>query len=254
MGTLLADGSGALGGLSGGLGGPSGSVDWSLVQHINGLARHLPSWLDSTLAFLGEYGVPLASVLMVVAGWSWARRRPDAPAAVAGMLWAGLASGIALMLNIPVRAIVQRQRPFVAHPGQLDLLTSHQANGSFASDHATFTMAVAVGLLLVNRKLGLIAGVLAAVEGFLRVFMGVHYPTDVIGGYALGTATVLLLAPLAMAVLVPLTRSAARTAAAPLIVSRDRAPRRRRPARRAVPVPSQHGGGEQHDDDRDLAA
>lgn len=250
MATLLADGAGAAGG--GGLGDQSGSIDWSLVLHINGLARHLPAWLDSALAFLGEYGVPLASVLMVAVGWSWARRRPDAPAAVAGMLWAALASGIALMLNIPVRAIVQRQRPFVAHPGQLDLLTSHQANGSFASDHATFTMAVAIGLLLVNRRLGLIAGALAAFEGFLRVFMGVHYPTDVVGGYALGSATVLLLAPLAMALLVPLTRSAARTAAAPLIVARDRSPRR--PARRTAPVPARRDGGEQHEDDRDLAA
>ncbi len=239
--TLLADDSGAVGG---------GSIDWTLVSRINGLARHLPAWLDSALAFLGEYGVPMASVLMLVAGWSWARRRPDAPGAVAGVLWAGLASGIALVLNIPVRAIVQRQRPFVAHPGQLDLLTNHQANGSFASDHATFTMAVAIGLLLVNRRLGVIAGALAGFEGFLRVFMGVHYPTDVVGGYALGTATVLLLAPLAMAVLVPLTRSASRTAAAPLIVAPNRSPRR--PVRRAAAVPPQHGGGTA--DDRDLAA
>ena len=240
MATLLADGSGVM---------SSGSMDWSLVSRINGLARHLPAWLDSVLAFLGEYGVPLASVLVIVAAWNWARRRPDAPAAVAGVLWAALASGIALVLNIPVRAIVQRQRPFVAHPGQLDLLTSHQANGSFASDHATFTMAVAVGLLLVNRKLGVVAGALAGIEGFLRVFMGVHYPTDVVGGYALGTATVLLLAPLAMAVLIPLTRSAARTAAAPLIVAPARATRR--PLRRAA-VPSPHGS--ETDDDRDLAA
>ena len=238
MATLLADGGGGV---------SSGSIDWTLVSGINGVSRHLPSWLDSVLAFLGEYGVPLVAVLLVLVGWSWARRRPDAPAAVAGVLWAALASGIALMLNIPVRAMVKRQRPFVAHPGQLHLLTDHQANGSFASDHATFTMAVAVGLLLVNRRLGLIAGGLAAVEGFLRVFMGVHYPTDVIGGYALGTATVLLLAPLAMAVLVPLTRSVARTAAAPLITAPDR-----RAPRRSAAVPAQHD--RETDDDRDLAA
>ncbi|QMU80697.1 phosphatase PAP2 family protein [Streptacidiphilus sp. PB12-B1b] len=233
----------------------SGSIDWTLVSGINGLARDLPSWLDSALSFLGEYGVPLASVLMIAVAWGWARRRPDAPAAVAGVLWAGLASGLALVLNIPVRGLVQRQRPFVAHPGQLDLLTNHQANGSFASDHATFTMAVAVGLLLVNRRFGLIAGGLAAVEGFLRVFMGVHYPTDVVGGYALGTATVLLLAPLAMAVLVPLVRSAARTGAGPLIAA---SPRRgsRRTDRRGDALPPLYGqrDGADHDGDRDLAA
>ena len=248
MATLLADGSGAVG---------SGSIDWTLVSDINGLARDLPSWLDSTLAFLGEYGVPLASVLMLGWAWAWARRRPDAPAAVAAVLWAGLASGVALVLNIPVRDMVQRQRPFVAHPGQLDLLTNHLANGSFASDHATFTMAVAVGLLLVNRKFGAIAGGLAAFEGFLRVFMGVHYPTDVVGGYALGTATVLLLAPLAMAVLVPLARSAARTAAGPL-VSAPADGSTRRGGRRSAAVPPRQGQPDQDaaqgGGDRDLAA
>ncbi|WP_063771465.1 phosphatase PAP2 family protein [Streptacidiphilus albus] len=241
MATLLADG--------------SDSIDWTLVSRINGFARDLPGWLDSVLSFLGEYGVPLASVLMLVVAWNWARRREDAPSAVAGVLWAGLASGIALVLNIPVRAIVQRPRPFVAHPGQLDLLTNHQANGSFASDHATFTAAIAVGLLLIHRKFGLIAAGLAAFEGFLRVFMGVHYPTDVVGGYALGTSTVLLLAPLAMAVLVPLTRSAARTAAGPLIVAPAGRPSRRsgrragRPHSATAPAaPDQPGDGPSQDD------
>ncbi|MFC1433547.1 phosphatase PAP2 family protein [Streptacidiphilus sp. N1-3] len=209
-----------------------GSIDWTVVSHVNGLARHLPSGVDSLLSFLGEYGVPLLSVLLLVLAWLGARRRPDAPVAVAGVLWAGIAAGVALVLNVPVRAMVQRPRPFVAHPGRLDLLTNHQANGSFASDHATFTMAVAVGVLLVNRKYGLLAMALAGFEGFLRVFMGVHYPTDVIGGFALGTAATLLLAPIAMAVLVPLTHSLARGSLAPIVLAQ----RRGRSGRGAVPA------------------
>ncbi len=41
--------------------------------------------------------------------------------------------------------------------------------------------------------------------------MGIHYPTDVIGGLALGTAVVLVLAPLAMAALTPVVRAVARS-------------------------------------------
>jgi undecaprenyl-diphosphatase len=211
--TLLADG--------------GGSLDWSVVSAVNGLATSLPHAVDTALAFLGEYGVPLGSVLLLLAAWARARKGAGAPVSVAGVLWAGLAGGLALMLNVPVRAMVQRPRPFVAHPGQLDLLMSHQANGSFASDHATFTMAVAVGLLLVHRKWGLVAVVIAVFEGFLRVFMGVHYPSDILGGYALASATALLLAPLAMALLVPFTHALTRTAAAPLVTARAREPRRR---------------------------
>jgi undecaprenyl-diphosphatase len=203
--TLLADG--------------GGSLDWSVVSAVNGLATSLPHAVDTALAFLGEYGVPLGSVLLLLATWARARKGAGAPVSVAGVLWAGLAGGLALMLNVPVRAMVQRPRPFVAHPGQLDLLMSHQANGSFASDHATFTMALAVGLLLVDRRLGLVGIGLAFFEGFLRVFMGVHYPSDVLGGYALGTATVLLLAPVAMAVLTPFTHALTRTALRPVVVA-----------------------------------
>jgi len=206
-----------------------GNPDTALLFDINGISRHLPGFLDSFLGFLGEYGVPLSSLAVLALAWRWARRRPGggAPAAVAAVMWAGLAAGLGLVLNVAVRALVQRPRPFVTYPGRLHLLMDHSANGSFASDHATFTMAVAVGLLLINRRFGAIGVVLAAFEGFLRVFMGVHYPTDILGGYALATATSLLLAPLAMALLVPFAHALTRTAARPLVAARAEEPRRR---------------------------
>jgi undecaprenyl-diphosphatase len=215
-----------------------GSLDWDVVSSVNGLARHLPSALDSLLAFMGEYGVPLASVLMLLATWLWARKQSDPAGSVAGVLWAGLAAGLALVANVPVRALVERPRPFIEHPGSLDLLMDHQANGSFASDHATFTMAVAVGVFLVNRRYGFVAMGLAVLEGFLRMFVGVHYPTDILGGFALGTAVTLLLAPIAMALLTPLAHSVSRSALAPLIAHpRPRPATGRRSARRGGPAP-----------------
>jgi undecaprenyl-diphosphatase len=92
-------------------------------------------------------------------------------------------------------------------------------------------MAIAVDLLLVSKRLGAAAVLLALAEGFCRLYMGVHYPTDVLGGFALGTATVLLLAPAALAVLVPLCQSVGRSAAGPLI-SAGRSSRGERAARR----------------------
>lgn len=130
--------------------------------------------------------------------------------AVTGIVWAPLAAGIALLVNIPIRGFVERPRPFRDHQG-LDVLVSGKNDFSFVSDHATMAMALAVGLFVANRKFGFAAIALALVEGFCRVYMGVHYPTDVIGGFALGTATALLLAPLAMALLTPVVTAVSRS-------------------------------------------
>ncbi|MET9416474.1 phosphatase PAP2 family protein [Streptomyces klenkii] len=193
-----------------------GNPDTSTLYDINGLAKDAPGWLDHTMEFIGEYGIVLGlAVLMVLAWWSL-RRRQDAPAAVAALLWAPLAAGLALLVNIPIRGFVKRPRPFVDHSG-LEVLVKGKTDYSFVSDHATLTMAIGVALFVANRKYGLIGIGLAFLEGFCRVYMGVHYPTDVVGGLALGTAVALLLAPLAMMVLTPLTRAVARTRFARLV-------------------------------------
>ncbi|MEV6317623.1 phosphatase PAP2 family protein [Streptomyces sp. NPDC051776] len=181
--------------------------DVSLLYEINGYARDAPGWFDSTVTWIGEHGITFAMVLLVVACWWDVRRREDAPTAVAGLLWAPLAAGLALLVNIPIRDFVERPRPYVDHQG-LAVLLPGKSDYSFVSDHATLVMALAVGIFIAHRTFGLVGIALAFLEGFSRVYMGLHYPTDVVGGFALGTAVTLLLAPWAMALLTPLTRAA----------------------------------------------
>ncbi|NUK20964.1 phosphatase PAP2 family protein, partial [Streptomyces lunaelactis] len=177
--------------------------DLSLLYDINGLAKDAPSWLDRTMEFTGEYGIMLALVLLVLWCWWSVRRRgttEDSVAAVAGLVWAPLAAGIALLVNIPIRGFVERPRPFRDHEG-IEVLVAGKTDFSFVSDHATMAMAIGAGLFVAHRTFGLAAIGLALAEGFCRVYMGVHYPTDVVGGFALGTAVTLLLEPLALALL-----------------------------------------------------
>nr|WP_307806849.1 phosphatase PAP2 family protein [Streptomyces sp. FH025] len=201
--------------------------DLGLLRAVNDLAKSSPQWLDHLVSWVGEYGILIGLAMLGLVGWLQARRRPDAPVAIAGLLWVPLSVAIAELANLPIAAIVNRPRPFVDHPDLLVLVDGKAGTHSFVSDHSTMTMAVAVALFLVNRRLGWIAGGLALLQGFCRMFMGVHYPTDVIGGFALAVAVVLLLAPIAMAVLVPLCHALSRTAVAPLI----RAPERGGPGR-----------------------
>ncbi len=183
--------------------------DVEVLYDVNGLAKDAPGWVDHAMALVGEYGIIAALLLLTLWGW-WSARRSSADGeaaafSLAGLLWAPLAAGMALLVNIPVRGLVERPRPFVDHKG-LVVLVDGKNDFSFVSDHATLTMALAVGLFMVNRRLGLAGIALAALEGFCRVYMGVHYPTDVLGGLALGTAVALLLAPAALWALTPLAR------------------------------------------------
>ncbi|KUJ53560.1 Undecaprenyl-diphosphatase BcrC [Streptomyces sp. MBT84] len=182
--------------------------DVDLLYDINGLAKDVPHWLDRGLGFVGEYGILLAMVLLVVGCWWAVRRRggEGVASSVAALVWAPLAAGIAVLVNMPIRGFVQRPRPFVDHQG-IDVLVSGRSGFSFVSDHATLTMAMAAGLFVAHRKFGLAGLGLALLEGFSQVYMGAHYPTDVVGGFALGTAVALLLSPLATALLTPVMKA-----------------------------------------------
>ncbi|MFJ7149311.1 phosphatase PAP2 family protein [Streptomyces sp. NPDC100445] len=199
--------------------------DVDLLYDINGLAKDAPHWWDRVMEFVGEYGLLLAMVLLIVWCWWSVRRRggEEAAPSVAALVWAPLAAGLAVLVNVPIRGFVQRPRPFLDHEG-LDVLVSGKNDFSFVSDHATITMALGVGLFVAHRRFGLVGIGLALLEGFCRVYMGVHYPTDVVGGFALGTAVVLLLSPPATALLTPLMRAVERSPRVGGLVRRRSAP------------------------------
>lgn len=194
--------------------------DVSLLYDINGLAKDAPRWSDGVMEFVGEYGLLLGMVLLVLWCWWGVRRRggEDAASSVAALAWVPLAAGIAVLVNVPIRGFVERPRPFVDHEG-LKVLVTGKTDYSFVSDHATLTMAMGVALFVANRKFGLVGIVLGLLGGLLRVYMGVHYPTDVVGGFALGTAVALLLSPVAMALLTPLAKAVERSPRAGWLVS-----------------------------------
>ncbi|MFF8384762.1 phosphatase PAP2 family protein [Streptomyces kanasensis] len=228
-----------------GLASDGSNPDVSLLYDINGLAKAAPTWFDRVMEFVGEYGIMLALVLVALWCWWSVRRRgtpEDSATAVAGLIWAPLAAGIALLVNVPIRGFVERPRPFLDHEG-LEVLVAGKTDYSFVSDHATMAMAIGVGLFVAHKRFGLAGIALALTEGFCRVYMGVHYPTDVVGGLALGTAVALLLAPVALALLTPLTSALARSPRAGRLVRSRRAPRGARHQTVDLPDPRAEAAG-----------
>ncbi|MEU6032393.1 phosphatase PAP2 family protein [Streptomyces tauricus] len=206
-----------------GLADSGSNPDVDLLYDINGLAKDAPHWFDRVMEFVGEWGLLLVMVLLVLWCWWNVRRRggDEAASSVAALIWAPLAAGVAVLVNVPIRGFVERPRPFVDHEG-LDVLIGGKSDYSFVSDHSTLMMAMGVGLFVANRKFGLVGIGLALLGGFCRVYMGVHYPTDVVGGFALGTAVVLLLSPLATALLTPVVKAVERSRRVGWLVRADR--------------------------------
>lgn len=162
-----------------------------LFLQVNAVARRTP-WLHPAMCGYATYAVALFAVLLL-AGWWVARRRGTAlPAA----LWTPVGVLLAVAVNQPLVAVVHHARPYSVLPGIL-VLADRTSDPSFPSDHATMAGAVAAGLLLVDRRLGLSTAVAALVLGFARVYIAAHYPADVLAGFALGAAVTLLGYPLA---------------------------------------------------------
>jgi membrane-associated phospholipid phosphatase len=166
---------------------PLRQLDDQLLLAINSFARHT-TWLHAPFLAYAKYGLALFGLLLV-AGVLSARRDQTRVLAAAG--WACIATLLAVGLNQPVGHLFAEARPYVTHPLILRL-ADVTTDFSFPSDHAVMGGAAAAGLLLVNRRLGLLAALAAALMAFARVYIGAHYPWDVLGGLALGAAVVRL--------------------------------------------------------------
>lgn len=157
-------------------------MDSSLYRWINRLADRTGCAHGLFKANAG-YGITVFAVLLLVSYLDG--RQHDGLTAVAGSVWAGAAALVALGIGQLIGGTVDRLRPYETMTN-MHVLVDKTTDFSFPSDHATAAGAVAVGLLFANRRWGIVASVLAVLMAFTRVYVGAHYPGDVLAGLALG--------------------------------------------------------------------
>ncbi len=91
-----------------------------------------------------------------------------------------------LITNVALKNIVARTRPYEVVSG-LQLLIDKQPDFSFPSGHSCASFAVAMVLYRFSPKMwGVLAVVLASLIAFSRLYVGVHYPSDVVVGILIG--------------------------------------------------------------------
>jgi len=160
-------------------------LDRELLQTLN---RDLAApWLDTAMSAVSWlYGpgivVPvLLAVLVLRRPWKDAWRGPAAVAA------AGL-------VCVPLKIWIARPRPAGVLP-DVRVVGERLLVGSMPSGHTAAAFALGMWLLLEDRRLGVPALVAAILVGVSRVYMGAHWPTDVLAGALLGALVAAVLAP-----------------------------------------------------------
>ena len=154
------------------------------VQNLDGeillqIQQHLRTDMLTPLmkfvTFLGNGGwfwILCAVVLLAIP-----RTRKTGYAAVLSLIF-----GV-IVTNLLLKNIVARPRPFAEIEALIPLIAK-PTDFSFPSGHTTASFAVALVMLrMLPKKIGIPAVVLAALVAFSRLYLGVHYPTDVLAGF-----------------------------------------------------------------------
>jgi undecaprenyl-diphosphatase len=172
------------------------NVDDRILLWITGLAGKFGplDWAASHLT--NDFLIPAVITLVAVCLWFTGGNREERRRNQWGALFAfgGIAFASAAVAIISAHYF--RPRPYVEFPQLLpmvDRLFYQPTVSSFPSFPAAVTFAAAFGVWLENRKVGYILLGLAALMGLARIYVGVHYPSDIVGGAAIGILITLIL-------------------------------------------------------------
>lgn len=177
------------------------ALDQGFFDYFNGITRQ--SWaLDMLLTRMFETHTAKIVPLMACVVWLlFQRRRDGRSTAFFGQMLLG--SVLAMTLARLIQNFSShRPRPFNTPDLVYELpfgvhTTTLTDWSSFPSDTSSLTFAIATGIFLASRRLGLAALVWAAVVvAFPRAYAGLHYPSDLIGGALIGLVCTAGLAPL----------------------------------------------------------
>jgi membrane protein DedA with SNARE-associated domain len=159
-------------------------IDEPVTRYLTG---HRVAWLTTLLRGVSRVGdlVTLAALVIAAGAWAWRRSKTWVPMATMAAAFLGAAA-----LNAVVRPLVGRPRP------QIGPMIDSASGFAFPSAHATQTIAVYGALAVLGSRhlrswtravaVWTAATLVVLLVGFSRLYLGINWITDVVGGYALG--------------------------------------------------------------------
>lgn len=167
------------------------TLDFTIFKFINNFAEQSVI-LDKIGVFFAEY-LPylLIGFLLVFIFYSKTNKKENQIMVFVAIISAFISRFI---VKSAILLFYNRPRPFVALSDTHNLLQMNLSENfqSFPSGHAMFFFAIATGVYFYNKKLGIVLFICATLISLARIFVGVHWPSDIIGGAILGILTAFL--------------------------------------------------------------
>ena len=163
------------------------STDSELFFYINGLAGKVPIIDGFFRGISNDYFAVISCCLILIWLWFGASDPQRRQIYQRTVLIAAISIGMASLLMLIINQLYIRPRPFdELPPGSVNLLFYRPTDSSFPANLSAVLFAIAVPVIIKIRSFGSVLLVIAAFSSFGRIFIGVHYPLDVLGGAIIG--------------------------------------------------------------------
>lgn len=153
-------------------------MDLFLFEKINDLA-YFAKILDWIGIFLAEYSLYVVGVVFLIL-LIWKKNRLMVVSSVISVVLSRL------VIAEIIKNFLHQPRPYIVLETASKLIVENKDFQSFPSGHAAIFFAIATAVYFFNKKLGIVFFITAILVGIARIFVGVHWPSDILAGAVIG--------------------------------------------------------------------
>jgi undecaprenyl-diphosphatase len=162
-------------------------MDYQLLHFLNQYALKSPLLDDSAIFFAVWSGYLMVAAFLI---FLWQKRAAISKKAeiFAAVFLPAIISRLGI--TVLIRHLHYRPRPYLTDA--VNMLIDKSREASFPSGHAAFFFAFSLAVYYFNKKLGIIFLTVSVLMGLSRIFVGIHWPSDVLAGAVVGIFSVWL--------------------------------------------------------------